>query len=72
MITTKKKSFIQQFFDFIKSYDIIGLAIAYIVGKSVTDLVEVIVNDIINPFIGLFLSADSLDKASIKVTSLAG
>ncbi|HMH11245.1 MAG TPA: MscL family protein, partial [Candidatus Nitrosopolaris rasttigaisensis] len=47
-----KKSLAQEFFDFLKIFGIIGLAIAFVIGQAASKLVTAFVNDIINPFIG--------------------
>ncbi len=65
------KSFIQEFFDFLKTFGIIGLAIAFVIGLAVSRLVTSFVQDIINPTVGLFLPA-SLEKMSANVTTISG
>src|SRR5215813_10116117 len=55
----EKPSFTQEFFFFLKTFGIIGLAIAFVI-------------DIIDPFIGLFLPAGSLAALTVKVPNLAG
>jgi large conductance mechanosensitive channel len=62
----------QEFFDFLKTFGIIGLAIAFVIGQAASRLVTAFVNDIIDPIIGFFLPAGSLETLSIKVTNLAG
>jgi large conductance mechanosensitive channel len=62
----------QEFFDFLKTFGIIGLAIAFVIGQAASRLVTAFVNDIIDPIIGFFLPAGSLETMSIKVTNLAG
>ena len=62
----------QEFFDFLKTFGIIGLAIAFVIGQAASRLVTALVNDIIDPIIGYFLPAGSLDTLTFKVTNLAG
>ena len=62
----------QEFFDFLKTFGIIGLAIAFVICQAASRLVTAIVNDIIDPIIGLFLPAGSLESMSVNVTNLAG
>ncbi len=62
-----KKSLAQEFFDFLKIFGIIGLAIAFVIGQAASKLVTAFVNDIINPFIGLFLPAGDLTKMAATV-----
>jgi large conductance mechanosensitive channel len=46
-----------EFFDFLKTFGVIGLAMAFIIGAAASKLVSALVTDIVNPFVGLFLSA---------------
>ena len=66
------KSFIKQFFEFLKVFGIIGLAIAFVIGAAATKLVTAFVQDIINPTVGLFLPAGELTKMSCNVTGISG
>jgi len=43
------------FLDFIRKRGVMGLAIGFLLGGSVSRLVTSFVNDIINPFVGLIL-----------------
>ena len=67
-----KRTLAQEFFDFMKTFGIIGLAIAFVIGQAASSLVTAFVNDIVDPIIGFFLPAGSLETMSIKVTNLAG
>ena len=67
-----KKTLAQEFFDFLKTFGIIGLALAFVIGQAASGLVTSLVNDIINPLIGLFLPAGSLDALSAKVINMSG
>jgi large conductance mechanosensitive channel len=67
-----KRTLAQEFFDFMKTFGIIGLAIAFVIGQAASGLVTAFVNDIIDPIIGFFLPAGSLETLSVKVTNLAG
>jgi len=62
-----KKSMMQEFMDFLKTFGIIGLAIAFVIGSAASRLVTALVNDIITPFIGLFMPAGDLKAMSFKV-----
>jgi large conductance mechanosensitive channel len=62
-----KKSMSQEFFDFLMLFGIIGLAIAFVIGQAASKLVTSFVNDIITPFIGLFLPAGDLNAAKFTV-----
>ena len=67
-----KRTLAQEFFDFLKTFGIIGLAIAFVIGEAASRLVTALVNDIIDPIIGYFLPAGSLESMSVKVTNIAG
>ena len=67
-----RRTLAQEFFDFLKTFGIIGLAIAFVIGQAASRLVTAFVNDIIDPLIGLFLPAGSLETMSVKVTNIAG
>ena len=67
-----RRTLAQEFFDFLKTFGIIGLAIAFVIGQAASRLVTALVNDIIDPIIGFFLPAGSLDAVTFKVTNLAG
>jgi len=67
-----KKTLAQEFFHFLKTFGIIGLAIAFVIGQAASGLVTSFVDDIINPLIGLFLPAGNLDAVSIQVPNISG
>ena len=67
-----RRTLAQEFFDFLKTFGIIGLAIAFVIGLAASRLVTAFVNDIIDPMIGYFLPAGSLETMSVKVTNLVG
>jgi len=64
-----KKSLLQEFFDFLKTFGVIGLAIAFIIGAAASKLVTALVTDIVNPSIGFFLPAGDLKAMQANVTS---
>jgi len=66
------KTFITQFFDFLKTFGIIGLAIAFVIGQAASKLITALVEDIINPLVGLFLPSGSLEQLSTKITNISG
>ena len=68
----KKKCFTQEFIYFLKTFGIIGLAIAFIIGQAASKLVTAFVNDIIDPIIGLFLPGGNLSGLSVQVPNLYG
>ena len=65
--TPAKKSFIQEFMEFLQKFSVIGLAIAFVIGQAASKLISSFVNDIITPFIGL-LTPDVGDLNKIGIT----
>ena len=65
--TPVKKSFIQEFMEFLQKFSVIGLAIAFVIGQAASKLISSFVNDIITPFIGL-LTPDVGDLNKIGIT----
>lgn len=55
------------FLDFVREQGVMGLAIGFILGGSVTKLVNSLVEDIINPLLGIILGAAG-DLTSLSVT----
>ena len=70
--TPVTRTFIREFFDFMKTFGIIGLAIAFVIGQASSKLVTALVEDIIKPLVGLFLPSGSLETLSAKVTNVSG
>src|ERR1051325_9305233 len=62
-----RQSLVQEFFDFLKTFGIIGLAIAFVIGQAASKLVTSLVDDIITPFIGLFLAAGDLKAMTFTI-----
>jgi large conductance mechanosensitive channel len=64
---------IQGFKEFILRGNVIDLAVAVVIGAAFTAIVNVLVAALINPLIGLFFAADSLDTAlQVTVPTLLG
>jgi len=56
------------FIDFIRERGVIGLAVAFIIGGAITQLVASLVTDIINPTLGIVLSrTKSLETMSLSL-----
>lgn len=70
--TPVTRTFIQEFFDFLKTFGIIGLAIAFVIGQASSKLVTALVEDLINPLVGLFLPSGSLETLSAKIMNVSG
>ena len=58
------------FIDFIREQGVVGLAVGFILGGAVSKVVTGLVEDVINPIVGLALgSAEGLREASVQVGS---
>lgn len=68
----EKKSMMQEFMDFLKTFGVIGLAIAFIIGAAASKLITALVTDIVNPLVGLFLPAGDLKAMQANVTGTSG
>ncbi len=67
-----KKGFVGEFVDFLQTFGVIGLAIAFIIGVAASSLINAFVTDLINPLIGLFLPSGDLGRLNATVTSISG
>lgn len=68
----EKKSFRREYIAFLIAFGIIGLAIAFVIGQAASKWVTAFVNDIIDPTVGLFLPAGSLENMAANVTGIHG
>ena len=50
-----KKSFSEDFMDFLNKYGVVGLAIAFIIGGAAGALISALVNDLIMPIISVLI-----------------
>ncbi len=64
-----KQSFIQEFMGFLKTFGIIGLAIAFVIGAAASKLVTALVNDLITPLVGLAMPSGDLKSLMTTVTN---
>ncbi|NTV31122.1 MscL family protein [candidate division WWE3 bacterium] len=56
------------FIDFIREQGVVGLAVGFILGGGVAKIVDSLVQDIINPVLGLILgAAGSLNEAVLTI-----
>ena len=60
-----------EFILFLKTFGVIGLAIAFVIGAAASKLVTAFVTDIVNPIVGLALPSGDLKKLPYNVTSTA-
>jgi len=61
------KGFIDEFMTFLKNYQVIGLAIAVIIGTAATKMVTAMVNDIIMPVIAVLIPGGEWRTAVVEV-----
>ncbi len=66
----EKKSFMQEFMDFLNKYGVIGLAVAFVMGAAVTKLVTALVTDLIMPIIGAFVPGGDWKSATLNVGNI--
>ena len=59
------------FMDFIREAEVVGLAVAFILGGAISKVVTALVTDLINPILGLILgAAGNLKEATLVVGSV--
>ena len=61
-----RRTLAQEFFDFLKAFGIIGLAIAFVIGQAASRLVTAFVNDIVDPIIGFFYLQTALRHCQLR------
>lgn len=61
------QGFIEEFTEFLKKYQVIGLAVAFIIGAAATKLVTATVNDIIMPFIAVIIPGGDWRAAVVSL-----
>lgn len=60
----------KDFIDFIRKQGVVGLAVGFILGGAVSKVVAALVEDVINPLVGLLLGkAGNLSTATVNVGS---
>jgi len=59
--------FAQEFKDFLTEYKVIGLAIAFIMGAAITDLVKSLVNNVIMPVLTFFIPGGGWQTATFSL-----
>lgn len=65
-----KKSFMQEFNDFLTKYGVIGLAVAFVMGAAVTKLVSALVADLIMPIIGAVIPGGDWKAATLSIGNI--
>jgi large conductance mechanosensitive channel len=67
----EKKGFVAEFMEFLLKYQVIGLAVAFIIGAAATKMVTATVTDIIMPIIGAIIPGGSWRTAVINAGPIA-
>jgi large conductance mechanosensitive channel len=68
----KAPRFLQGFVDFIREQGVVGLAIGLILGFASKNVVDSLVNNIFNPFVGLLTGGISLEHKTACLKRLGG
>lgn len=69
-MSEEKKSFMQEFMDFLNKYGVIGLAVAFVMGAAVTKLVTALVTDLIMPIIGALIPGGDWKSATLNIGNI--
>ncbi len=56
-----------EFLDFLKKYQVIGLAVAFIIGAASTKLVTALVNDVVMPIVSVLVPGGEWRTAILQV-----
>jgi len=64
------KGFNREFMEFLQKYQVIGLAVAFVIGTAATKLVNSTVTDIIMPIVGAVVPSGSWQTATLGVGPL--
>ncbi len=63
----EKKGMVGEFMDFLMKYQVIGLAVAFIIGAAATKMVTAAVNDIIMPVIAVLIPGGDWKKTELML-----
>ena len=61
------KGFIEEFMEFLKNYQVIGLAVAVIIGAAAGKMVTAMVNDIVMPIIAVLVPGGDWKTSVLQV-----
>jgi large conductance mechanosensitive channel len=64
------EGFSKEFMDFLKKYQVIGLAVAFVIGTAATKLVNSTVSDIIMPIIAVLVPGGNWREAVLQIGPL--
>ncbi len=62
--------FVKEFKEFLTEYKVIGLAIAFIMGVAITDVVKSLVNNIIMPVVTFFIPGGAWQTATFTLGTI--
>lgn len=62
--------FIEEFTQFLEEYGVLGLAVAFVIGLAVKDLVSATVDGIVMPVVEVFLPEGSWQTATVTIASI--
>lgn len=65
-----KRTFSQEFMDFLNKYGVIGLAVAFIIGGAAGKLVTALVNDLLMPIVGVFIPGGEWRTAVTEILGI--
>jgi len=66
----EKKGMVKEFMDFLMKYQVIGLAVAFIIGAAATKMVTAFVNDIIMPVIAAIIPGGDWRNQFLQIGSV--
>jgi len=69
-VVEEKKSFMQEFIDFLNKYGVIGLAVAFVMGAAVTKLVSALVTDLIMPIIAALIPGGDWRASTLNIGNI--
>ncbi|HVP96361.1 MscL family protein [Methanoregula sp.] len=61
------QGFSEEFMDFLKKYQVIGLAVAFVIGTAASTLVTALVKDIIMPFVGVIIPGGDWQNMVLQI-----
>ena len=61
------QGFSEEFMDFLKKYQVIGLAVAFVIGSAASTLVTALVKDIIMPFVGVLIPGGDWQSTVVQI-----
>lgn len=71
-VPKKVTSALAGFVDFLKQQNVVGLAVGLVLGSAAKGVVDALVADILNPFIGLLMGGTDLSEKSICLFIVKG